>query len=164
MGITLDGIAKGYIVDRAAEVLSKNGIKNYLVNAGGDIRTAGVRSDKKAWTIAIQDPKKKRQYPDIVHLGNGAIATSGNYEVYFDREKMFHHIVDPRTGRSPRLTTSVSVRARTAMDADALSTSVFVMTPDGGTRFIDSLSSCECLVIDKKGRMFRSSGWKGQAT
>lgn len=164
MGITLDGIAKGYIVDRASMILAGNQIKDHLINAGGDIRAMGSRRDRKPWTVAIQDPKKKGQYPDIINMTDGAIATSGNYEAYFDHEKIFHHIVDPGTGRSPGLSTSVSVLARTAMDADALSTSVFVMNPAQGSRLINSLPACECLVITKGNRKFRSAGWKDAAT
>ena len=160
MGITLDGIAKGYIVDRASEILASHNIRNHLINAGGDIRATGLRRDRKPWTIAIQDPKKQKKYPDIIHMTDGAIATSGNYEVYFDREKMFHHIVNPDTGLSPEASTSVSVMADTTMDADALSTSVFVMNPVRGTRFINSLPRCESLVIAKGGDKFKSVGWK----
>lgn len=164
MGITLDGIAKGYIVDKASRVLASHNIRHHLINAGGDIRTMGLRQDKKPWTIAIQDPNKGKRYPDIIRMTDGAIATSGNYEVYFDREKMFHHIVDPKTGLSPEASTSVSVIADTAMDADALSTSVFVMNPVRGTRFINGLKRSECLVIARGGQKFRSRGWKGAAT
>jgi len=164
VGITLDGIAKGYIVDKASKILAKDHIKDHLINAGGDIRTSGASSDKKPWTVAIQDPEKKKQYPDIIHMTNGAIATSGNYEVYFDREKMFHHIVDPKTGMSPDLSASVSVQAETAMDADALSTSVFVMKPVAGVSFIDTLPNCECLVISRTGKVFKSPGWRSSAT
>lgn len=163
MGITLDGIAKGYIVDRASGVLTRYGITNHLINAGGDIRTMGLRSDKKPWTIAVQDPQKKKHYPDIIHLTDGAVATSGNYEIYFDREKMFHHIVNPRTGQSPDESTSVSVLADTAMEADALSTAVFVMTPGPGTRLINSLPRCESLVVAKGNRKITSAGWKSAA-
>ncbi|MFZ7111564.1 MAG: FAD:protein FMN transferase [Desulfatiglandales bacterium] len=161
MGITLDGIAKGYIVDRASRILSDGGIKNHLINAGGDIRTSGEKADKKPWTVAIQDPKKEKDYPDTIQMRDGAIATSGNYEVFFDREKMFHHIVNPRTGLSPQLNTSVSVLARTAMDADALSTTVFVMAPQKGIQFIDNLPRCECFIVADKGKILKSTGWKG---
>ena len=163
MGITLDGIAKGYIVDRASQVLARHRIKNHLINAGGDIRAMGHRRDKKPWTIAVQDPQKKKHYPDIIHITDGAIATSGNYEIYFDKEKMFHHIVNPNTGLSPDESTSVSVLAETAMDADALSTSVFVMNPERGTRFINSLPKCESLVVAKDNRKIKSAGWKNGA-
>lgn len=163
MGITLDGIAKGYIVDRAAEVLAQSGVANFLINAGGDIRTKGGRADKKPWTVAIQDPKKGMEYPDIFHMRDGAVATSGNYEVYFDREKMFHHIVDPKTGVSPDQSASVSVLAKTTTQADALSTSVFVMTPTQGIAFIDTIPNSACLIITKKGTLLRSSGWNYEA-
>ncbi|MFO7600200.1 MAG: FAD:protein FMN transferase [Candidatus Desulfacyla sp.] len=163
MGITLDGIAKGYIVDRASGILSRNGITNHLINAGGDIRTVGCRHDGKPWIIAIQDPQKKKQYPDVIHLMDGAVATSGNYEIYFDRERMFHHIVDPRTGQSPQESASVSVLAKTAMEADAFSTTVFVMAPERGTRFIDSRPGCESLVVTKGNRKITSAGWKSAA-
>jgi len=163
MGITLDGIAKGYIVDRASGILSRNGITNHLINAGGDIRTVGCRHDGKPWTIAIQDPQKKKQYPDVIHLTDGAVATSGNYEIYFDRERMFHHIVDPRTGQSPQESASVSVLATTAMEADAFSTTVFVMAPERGTRFINSRPGCESLVITKGNQKITSAGWKSAA-
>ncbi len=163
MGITLDGIAVGYIVDRASRVLSRQGISNHLINASGDIRTMGLRDDRKPWTIAVQDPQKRGRYPDIIHLTDGAVATSGNYEIYFDREKMFHHIVDPRTGQSPHESASVSVLADTAMEADALSTTVFVMAPARGTRFINSLPRCESLVVTKDNQKITSSGWKSAA-
>ena len=163
MGITLDGIAKGFIVDRASEVLTQAGVADFLINAGGDIRTKGGRTDKKPWTIAIEDPKKRMEYPDIIHMRDGAIATSGNYEVYFDREKMFHHIVDPKTGVSPDQCTSVSVLAKTTTRADALSTSVFVMPPAQGTAFIDTIPDSACLIITRNGTLLRSSGWKHEA-
>ncbi len=163
MGITLDGIAKGYIVDRASDILAGYNIKNHLINAGGDIRTMGVRDDKKPWTIAIQDPQKKNRYLEKISMTDGAIATSGNYEVFFDREKMFHHIVDPRTGQSPHLTASVSVITDRAIEADALSTGVFVMGAGAGVRFIDSMPGCECLVIGRGRRKTQSRGWKSAA-
>ena len=163
MGITLDGIAKGFIVDRASEVMSSRGIRNHLINAGGDIRTRGSREDGKPWTVAIQDPWKRKSYPDVVQIGDGCIATSGNYEIYYDREKMFHHIVNPKTGFSPDLTTSVSIMANSTMEADALATSLCVMSPSQGTEFVNGLAACESLVIGKDGALWKSKGWKSAA-
>lgn len=163
MGVTLDGIAKGYIVDRLAEVLARHKVRNYLVNAGGDIRTAGVKEGNDPWTVAVQDPAKSGDFPDVIHLCDAAVATSGSYEIYFDRERTFHHIVDAESGRSPDLNSSVSVVAPTSMAADALATSVFVMDPPEGVRYIDSLPSCECLVIDKHGHQLKSKGWRSAA-
>ena len=78
---------------------------------------------------------------------DGAIATSGNYEIYFDREKLYHHIVSPKTGRSPLQSISVTVLASNVMDADALSTSVFVLEPAAGKRFIEKMPKTECLIL-----------------
>lgn len=161
MGITLDGIAKGYIVDRAAEVLREYGIKSFLINAGGDIRTAGRREDGKQWAVAVQDPSKSGIYPDIIHLADGAVATSGSYEIYFDPEMRFHHIVDRSTGQSPDLKMSVSVTAPSTMAADALATALFVMDSSRGTQLIDSLEGYESMIIDRDGGMLKTKGWGG---
>lgn len=163
MGITLDGIAKGYIVDAIAGELERSAIGSYLINAGGDIRTAGSKPGRKPWTIAVQDPSKRGSFPDTVNLTDGAVATSGSYEIYFDRDRLFHHVVNSRTGRSPDLSQSVSVQAPSAMAADALATGVFVMEPRKGIEFIDSLPGCECLIIDNEGSQLRSRSWKSAA-
>jgi len=160
MGITLDGIAKGYIVDQAAKVLESCGIKNYLINAGGDIRVSGTKSNNKPWMIAVQDPNKKGHYPAIIKMTKGAIATSGNYEIYFDKEKLFYHIIDPHTGLSPKVDVSVSIVSKTCADADALSTTVFVMKPEQGIRFVNSLGGREALIITRQGKKFITPGWK----
>lgn len=161
MGITLDGIAKGYIVDRASLVMRKYGVVDHLINAGGDIRTSGVAAKGKKWTIAIQDPDKKREYPDILEMADGAIATSGNYEIFYDSEKLFHHIIDPRSGRSPNHSSSVTVTAPTVMDADALATALFVLAPGEGRGLIEARPDNECFIIDRHGTVTRSSGWQG---
>ncbi|MBN2498071.1 MAG: FAD:protein FMN transferase [Deltaproteobacteria bacterium] len=163
MGITLDGIAKGYIVDRASTALSRLGIASFLINAGGDIRARGHGRREQPWRVAVQDPDEKGRFPAVLRLTDAAVATSGNYAIYYDREKLFHHIVSPATGLSPGAAASVSVLARTAMQADALSTGVFVMGPRLGTRFIDSMPACECLVLDRSGAKHLSRAWPSVA-
>jgi thiamine biosynthesis lipoprotein len=163
MGITLDGIAVGYVVDRVSELLLSRGIQNHLVNASGDIRTRGAKEDGKPWTVAIQDPWKRKTYPDVVHMGDGAISTSGNYEIFYDQEKMFHHIVNPKTGLSPDGVTSGTIVANTTMEADALATALCVMSPSQGTEFVNGLPACESLVIGKDGVLWKSKGWKSAA-
>ncbi len=160
MGITLDGIAKGFIVDKAVEKLMKQGIKHALINAGGDIRTIGDKGNNRPWKIAIEDPKKKKNYPDMVAITNRSVATSGNYEVFFNKEKIFHHIVNPKTGLSPLINASVSVQAPTAMEADALSTALFILDPAQGTRLINSLPNCQSLMITKNQKKIKSNGWQ----
>ena len=161
MRITLDGIAKGYIIDAVAAVLERHRIRDYLVDGGGDIRASGAKEGGRPWGIAVQDPAKGGRYPDTIRLRRGAVATSGSYERYLDRDRLFHHIVDADTGTSPRYSSSVSVVAPTAMAADALATAAFLMEPRHGAMFIERLRGCECLIIDRDGRQFRSRGWTG---
>lgn len=159
MGITLDGVAPGYIADRAARVLAENGIVNYMVNTGGEITVGGNAAKGAAWTVAIQDPNKKKEYPGMISLREGAVSTSGNYEIYYDRERLFHHIVNGKSGHSPLQSTSVTVTAPTAMDADILSTAVFVMEPKDGMHFINARPDYECCLVDREGKIMQSLGW-----
>ncbi len=159
MAITLDGIAKGYIADKASAVLRANGVSNHLINAGGDIRVSGSAAQGKAWTVAVQDPGRRKEYPEVITMRDGAIATSGSYEIYYDKEMMFHHIVNGRTGHSPHLATSVTIMAPTCMDADALATAVFVLEPAAGTEFINRHTDYQSFIIGKDGGISRSKGW-----
>ncbi|WP_291327527.1 FAD:protein FMN transferase [Desulfovibrio sp. UCD-KL4C] len=161
MAVTLDGIGKGFIVDSASEILAANGVTNHLINAGGDIRAGGERSKGQPWIIAIEDPAKKGNYPAVIKLKDAAVATSGGYEVYFDAEKLHHHVIDPRTALSPTQSLSVSVTARTVMEADALSTSAFVMDSQNGINFVNSQNSNECLIVKSSGEKLSSKKWNG---
>jgi len=159
MGITLDGIAKGYVIDCGSRVMKEHGIEHVLVNAGGDIRAIGGRKTNIPWKVAVQHPEKTSPYADTLTMTDGAIATSGNYELYFDHDKLYHHIVDPKTGRSPLESTSVTVMTQNAMDADALSTSVFVLGPPAGKGFIETVANTECLILDSSQQKMMSKGW-----
>ena len=159
MSVTLDGIAKGYIVDAVADALDRGGIRRYLVDAGGDIRSRGAKEGGAPWTVAVRDPAGSPDFPDLIHLANGAVATSGSYEQFFEESRTFHHIVDPQSGRSPSHSVSASVRAPSAMAADALATTVFVMQPQAGLALIERLPGCACLIIDACGRQQKSRGW-----
>lgn len=159
MQISLDGIAKGYIVDQAANLIKLNGIKYAMINAGGDVRVIGGNGPNKAWKIGIKDPLEKRDVTELFKLNNGAVATSGNYENYFDKDKIHHHIIDASTGDSPLHTISATVLAPTVMQADALSTSLFIHHPKDGINLAESLSNIEALIIAKGGKKYRSPGW-----
>jgi len=159
MRLTLDGIAKGWIVDAMAESLETSGIRDYLIDAGGDIRAAGLPEPGRQWTVAVQDPEKRDLWPDVIGLVGGAIATSGSYEFYFDPERTRHHIVAGSLGVSPVTTSSVTVTAPGAATADALATAVFVQGPTEGLRLIDATAGCECLLIAPGGARHMSTGW-----
>jgi thiamine biosynthesis lipoprotein len=158
MKITLGGIAKGYAVDEALKVLKHRGIKGALINAGGDIGTIGSRGAKD-WSIALENPDDPTQYIAKFHISNKAVATSGNYERYFDPNKKFHHIINPKTGYSTSECISVTIIADSCIEADALATSVFVLGPKKGIQLIESLPGVEGLIIDSNRNISRSSGF-----
>jgi thiamine biosynthesis lipoprotein len=156
--LTLDGIAKGYVVDCIAAVLARRQLAGYLVNGGGDIRTGGTRDGASPWRVGVRDPEEPDAELDVLPLTDGAVATSGSYEIYFDRERTRHHIVSA-TGTSPGECQSVTVRAATTMLADALATAAFVAGPAAGTRLVESVPGCSCLVVDAHGKQHPSSSW-----
>ncbi|MBI9077741.1 MAG: FAD:protein FMN transferase [Desulfatibacillum sp.] len=163
MGVTLDGIAKGFVIDAGAKALEQENIAHALINAGGDIRAIGGKNTDRAWTVAVRHPDASREYADKIRMTNGAIATSGNYEIYFDKDRLFHHIVKPSNGMSPHELASATVWANDVTTADALSTTVFVLGSKKGTAFIETLPQCETLVISRINKKTTSSGWVSAA-
>ncbi len=160
MAITLDSIAKGFIVDRIMVVLRNEGIRHGLVNAGGDVAVLGGKGAERPWRIAIQNPGRQGDSLDVLSLYSGAVATSGSYEVFFDREKLYHHLISPGKSLSMNDNTSVSVQAASVMEADALATAVFVMEPNQGTRFLSSHPTIEGLIINRDNKRFSSPRWQ----
>ncbi|MDZ7837891.1 MAG: FAD:protein FMN transferase [Actinomycetota bacterium] len=124
MKITLGGIAKGYAVDKAMEVLKSKGIDYALINAGGDIMTTGKKPDGSFWTIALENPDNKQENIETFKVSGQAVTTSGNYERYFDPDREAHHLIDPRSGYSANQCISSTIISTSCMDADALSTSI----------------------------------------
>jgi thiamine biosynthesis lipoprotein len=159
MSVTLDGIAKGYVVDRTVATLVGAGADRVLVDAGGDMASGGQGSIDEPWTVAVQDPRDESRAVGLVRLAGECIATSGDYLQSFTEDRSAHHIIDPRTGRSPAHTASVSVVAESAMAADALSTAVMVLGPDAGVRLLEPLDGVEGLVVTKGGEALRTKGF-----
>jgi len=158
MKITLGGIAKGYAVDEALEVLSNMGIKNALVNAGGDIGTLGSKPNQELWNVALVNPDNTSQCLASFNFSDKAICTSGNYERYFNPEKTAAHIIDPKTGYTANKCISVTIIAKNCTHADALATGVFVMGPYDGMKLVESLDDVECLIVDTNRVLHYSSG------
>jgi len=158
--LTLDGIAKGFIVDRMAATLERAGISRYLVEAGGDIRTGGRKEAGLPWAVAVRDPESAGRLPGAIHLSRAAVATSGCYERYYDPERRFHHIVDAASGSSPRACTSATVVAPSATAADALATAVLVLGSRAGVALVERLPGCACLIVSSDGCVTHSHGWK----
>jgi thiamine biosynthesis lipoprotein len=157
--ITLGGIAKGYAVDRALETLRKHGVRRALVDAGGDIGTLGSRGAGRDWVVALRNPRQPQQYVTRIRAAGTAVVTSGDYERYFDEQRSFHHIVDPRTGYSATELISVTVVAGDAFDADAISTSVFVLGAEKGLILVESMDAVDALLITRERNILRSSGF-----
>ncbi|OIP44984.1 MAG: hypothetical protein AUK47_00015 [Deltaproteobacteria bacterium CG2_30_63_29] len=157
MAIGLGGIAKGYAVDRAVKVLRAAGLIDFVVNAGGDLYSSG-RVDGRLWRVAIRHPREPGTEMAILPVSNLAVATSGDYERFFDYEGVrYHHILDPKTGQSARECQSVTILAPAAYLADALATAVFVLGPERGMTLIEELDGVEGAIVDAKGAMHRSS-------
>jgi thiamine biosynthesis lipoprotein len=156
--INLGGIAKGYVVERGANILRVNGVEHGIVTAGGDSRLIGDRRGQP-WMVGIRDPRKDGQVAISVPLEDEAISTSGDYERYFEEDGVrYHHILQPSTGAPASGVHSATVFGPDAVFTDALSTSVFVMGVDKGLRLIGSLPDYESIVIDADGQIYYSDG------
>jgi thiamine biosynthesis lipoprotein len=135
LGCDLSAIAKGYGVDRVAEALAHEGYLDYVVEVGGEIRTAGTNDAGEAWRIAIERPVAgERALQRIVPLSGMAMATSGGYRNFYDRDGVrYSHTIDPRTGRPvTHNLASVTVVDELCARADGLATGLLVLGPDDG--------------------------------
>jgi thiamine biosynthesis lipoprotein len=157
MAITLDAIAKGFVVDRAVATLTAAGADRIIVDAGGDMATRANGDDP--WQVAIQDPHDSRGSLGVVQLRGESLASSGDYMQYFTPDRRLNHTIDPRTGRSPQHSSGSTVKAPTAMDADALSTAVFVLGPREGIALLDRMERVEGMLVTKTGELFASRGF-----
>ncbi len=135
IALDLNGIAKGYGVDRLAETLREHGIADGLVGIDGEMRALGLRPDGEAWTIAVEAPDAERRTPhSILALQDAAVATSGDYRHWVEVQgRRLSHTMDPRRG-APLIASpaSVTVVARTCAEADAWATALMVLGPDRG--------------------------------
>ena len=158
--LDLGGIAKGYAIDRAAEVLRRGGARDFLVNAGGDLFLTGSK-DGDPWRVGIQHPRRPGELLQVVAPAGGALVTSGDYERSYTWEGiLYHHILDPRSGQPARGCQSVTVWAASATDADALATAVFVLGPVEGLALVEREPAAEALVVTAAGQVRESSGFR----
>ena len=151
-GLDLGGIAQGAVVDLLGAYLEQQGRHDYLVEASGDILVSGLKRGREPWSVAIRHPRKSQGYVGIVKLGEAgrklAIVTSGDYERFFEQGGVrYHHILDPATGYPSRGLVSVTVIAPTCTEADALSTTVFVLGLQRGLALLAGRQGTEGLLI-----------------
>jgi thiamine biosynthesis lipoprotein len=160
MAIDLGGIAKGYAVDRAFEILTSLGYKNLIVNAGGDLRTGGLKY-YEPWSIGIQNPRSAEKVMATVSVSDSAIATSGDYEKFFFHQgKRYHHILNPNTGFPAVGCQSVTILSKDGMTADGLATAVFVLGPEKGYALCQRLQDVQCFIVDREGMAVMTPGLK----
>lgn len=136
--LDLSSIAKGYAVDVVARYLESQGVNNYLVEVGGEIRAAGYKPQNEPWRLAIESPTtEQRSIYKVIELTNAGLATSGDYRNYYEENGVrYSHTIDPSTGKPVQHTlTSVSVVRPTSAEADAMATMFMVMGPEKGYQF-----------------------------
>ncbi len=149
MKLDIGGIAKGYAVDRAIEILKQRGIDKALVNLGGNIFALGSPR-KGGWQIGMQHPEIKDRIWAKIELNNKAVATSGNYERFFTAQgERYGHIISPKTGLPVGTVLGATIIASSALEADGLSTAVFVLGAQEGMELIESIKGVEGVIISK---------------
>jgi thiamine biosynthesis lipoprotein len=150
--IDCNGIAQGYSVDVIAEYLMKLGLKDFLVEVGGEVRAEGTNEKDESWSIAIEGPGKKDDeifVSKVLRLGTGAVTTSGNYKKYYlNRGKKYSHIINPKSGYPANNNlVSVTVIAPDAMTADAFDNTFMVMGLNSSLKFLESRKHMDAYFI-----------------
>lgn len=163
MAVTLDGIGKGYVVDQGVAALLEHGFSNVYVEAGGDLMVTGAKPQRKPWRIGVRNPRP--EHPEALLTLDvkrpTAIATSGDYMQAFTEDRLHHHILDPRTGRSPLELAGATVTAPSVALADGLATAAMVLGPEQAVQMLESREQCEGLFIGKDLRRYKTSGFPG---
>lgn len=168
MSIDLGGIAKGFATDEVLKIFKKYNIKNGLLNLGGSSMYAIGNNEKNLpWSVGIKHPRSQNSedYLGIIKLSNQALSTSGDYERYFIKNnKRYHHILNPLTGY-PADTGVISDTIvidgslpDNSMIADLLTTTVFVLGPEKGIKFVENMPKVECELTTSDYKIYTSSG------
>lgn len=155
VALDLASIAKGYGVDEIADVIRKEGIDNFLVEIGGEVYASGLRKDGGYWRVGINRPDKGALFDEVyktVMLKNKALATSGDYRNYFEKDNaVYTHVLDPKTGYPvTNGIVSVSVIADNCTFADGLATAIMVMGHKKGLELADKIQGIECFIVVKE--------------
>ncbi|HEY6527254.1 MAG TPA: FAD:protein FMN transferase [Cellvibrionaceae bacterium] len=161
--IDMGGIAKGYAVDRAVDLLKARGFRHAVVSAGGDTRLLGDKLGQP-WRVGIKNPRPRSAADEVITLlplTDGAVSTSGDYERFFiDKTtgERVHHIINPKTGKSASEIISVTILGPLGVDTDGLTKCVFILGVEKGLALINRLPGFDTLIIDKHGKAFYSQG------
>jgi FAD:protein FMN transferase len=165
MKVHLGGIGKGYAVERAAAILRRAGLADFMIQAGGDLYVAG-RKDGRPWRLGINDPRGADGTSfATVDLVDSTLSTSGDYARFFIKDGVrYHHIIDPSTGQPARGCRSVTIVADSPLLADGLSTGVFLLGADAGMALIERLPRVEGVIVSSTNDVLVSSGLEGKVT
>jgi thiamine biosynthesis lipoprotein len=164
MKMGLGGIAKGYAIDRAADILAAAGIRDFLAQAGGDLYLHGHKADGSPWVAGVRDPRgADGSYFATLPVIDHAFSTAGDYErSYVVGGKRYHHILDPRTGYPATASRSVTVWANDALTADALDDAVFILGPEKGLALIESVDDAGAVIVDAQNHVWISKRLEGK--
>lgn len=159
VSVHLGGIGKGYAVDRAVAILRAAGLRDFMVQAGGDLYVAGTAGESP-WRLGIQDPRGAPDDPfAVLELSDATFSTSGDYERFFEQDGVrYHHLLDPATGQPARGTRSVTIVTKEALWADGLSTGVFILGPERGMALVERLPDVEAVIVTAEHQVLVSTG------
>jgi len=157
--LDLGGIAKGYSVDRAIDVLRSAGIQQAMVSSGGDARYLG-KHDNRPWLVGVRHPRDANKLAVSLPIEDSAVSTSGDYQRFFiDADgKRHHHIFDPRSGKSPEAIVSATVLGPDALTTDAMSTTVLIASRQQALAMINNEPELEAILVDHTGKLWFSDG------
>lgn len=161
MRIDLGAIAKGYAADELEKIMDADKVKAAIIDLGGNIFVYGSKHDKSPWRVGIQNPDSPRgDYLGIVTGAQMTVVTSGIYErFFFENGKRYHHILNTQTGFPvDNGLVSVSIVSKSSIDADALSTSLFILGIQKGMEFLRQFPDTYAVFIDKDKKVYLSQG------
>ncbi|MEE3365273.1 MAG: FAD:protein FMN transferase [Planctomycetota bacterium] len=166
MRLDLGGIAKGYAVDRAMEILARRGFTRAMVDGSGDLAVGDPPPGRPGWRVAVASLENPDKRPvEVLELANVAVATSGDaYQSVTISGTRYSHILDPRTGLGLTTSSSVTVIAADAATADAMASAVSVLGPVAGQRLVAETRGVESLFVtrvENSSRIHKSKGWPG---
>ncbi len=159
MSVSLDGIAKGYVLDRVVALAEAAGAAGALADGGGDVAAGEGEVAGAGWPVGVEHPRRPGTLLGVIEARRQGVATSGDYMRAHTADFRHHPVVDPRTGVSSASASSATVVAASAMDADALATAAMVLGPVRGVELLERLDGTEGLIVGKELDLARSSGF-----
>jgi thiamine biosynthesis lipoprotein len=161
--IDLGGIAKGYILEKGYKTLKRFGIDNGLIDGGGDVYCWGLKPDGSRWEVGVANPLSPSSYLAVLTVSNKAVFTSGDYERKFTENKVnYHHIFDPKTGYPARLCHGVTVIGDNIPQINGLSSTIFILGPAKGMKFLKKYPGVEAIIVSEKGEILVSPGFEAK--